>query len=55
MDRFCRVVLHAMRLKKHYQRHWLFKKSMLLQIVHFHESYTRGVVHTTHNRGVIAW
>ena len=55
MDRFCRVVLHAMRLKKHHQRHWLFQKSILLQIVHFHESYTRGVVHTTHNRGVIAW
>ena len=31
-----------------------FRTAILLQIVHLHESNTGGVVHTTHNRGVIA-
>ena len=53
MDRFCRVVLHAMRLKKHHQRHWLFQKSILLQIVHFDQSNSGGVVYAAHNRGVV--
>src|SRR5437773_1069185 len=32
-----------------------FQTGILLQIIHFHQSNSNSVVHTTHNRSVVSW
>src|SRR4051794_32320881 len=33
----------------------VISRRLLIQIVHFHESNSRGVIQTAHDRGVVTW
>ena len=49
------TAVHAVRLTKHTHGASLGYKGVSIQIVYFYEPNSGGVVHTTHNRGVVTW